>query len=259
MDEPPMTPSTAATIRAEVFATLDGIARPDSRYHLDFSEFIPDFTGSDAATDRLVAQDFYTSAQYAFVTPDPGLIDLRRRMLLAGKSLVVSTHGIRRGFYLLDPARIKPEHALFAAWLDGLEHFGTPISLREILMRGRFDLMVTGASAVSENGVRFGKGHGYFDMEWGMFTDLAVADEATPVVAVVHDTQVVARDLTPGPTDILVDYIATPTRFLTVQRGARPSGITWSMLSEERIGHMPPLQELRGMHGSYGGGIGPRG
>ena len=251
--------SSAATIRAEVFARLHGIARPDSRYHLDFAQFIPDFTGSDAATDRLVAQDFYQRAQYAFVTPDPGLIDLRRRMLLAGKTLVVSTHGIRRGFYLLDPATIAPEHALFAAWLDGLEHFGTPISLHDILVRGRFDLMVTGASAVSHNGVRFGKGHGYFDMEWGMFTDLAVADEATPVVAVVHDAQVVERDLTPGATDILVDYIATPTRLSTVSRGPRPSGITWSMLSEERIGHMPPLQELRAMHGAYGARNGPDG
>ncbi len=251
--------SSATAIRAEVFARLDGIARPDSRYHLDFGEFIPDFTGSDAATDRLVAQDFYARAQYAFVTPDPGLIDLRRRMLLAGKTLVVSTHGIRRGFYLLDPAKIAPAHALFAAWLDGLEHFGTPISLHDILVRGRFDLMVTGASAVSRNGVRFGKGHGYFDMEWGMFTDLAVADEATPVVALVHDTQVVPEDLTPGATDILVDYIATPQHFLTVQRGARPSGITWSMLSEERIGHMPPLQELRGMRGAYRAGRGSSG
>ena len=254
-----MTPNPAKVIRAEVFARLDGIARPDSRYHLDFAEFIPDFIGSDAATDRLVAQDVYARAHYAFVTPDPGLIDLRRRMLLAGKTLVVSTHGIRRGFYLLDPAKIAPEHALYAAWLDGLEHFGTPISLHDILLRGRFDLMVTGASAVSHNGVRFGKGHGYFDMEWGMFTDLAVADEATPVVGVVHDTQVVAEDLTPSATDILVDYIATPTRFLTIQRGPRPSGITWSMLSEERIGKMPPLQELRGMHGAYGAAGGPAG
>ena len=34
---------------------------------------------------------------------------------------------------------------------------------------GKIDLMLTGASAVSKNGVRFGKGHGFFDLEWGMF------------------------------------------------------------------------------------------
>jgi hypothetical protein len=98
-------------------------------------------------------------------------------------------------------------HELYAAWLDGLEHFGRPISLAEIAERGRFDLMVTGASAVSMEGVRFGKGHGFFDLEWGMFTDLGIVDEATPVVAVVHDVQVVEERLFPSPTDIIVDKI----------------------------------------------------
>jgi 5-formyltetrahydrofolate cyclo-ligase len=52
-----------------------------------------------------------------------------------------------------------------------LEHFGRPIALAELPALGKFDVMVTGASAVSTNGVRFGKGHGFFDLEWGMFTD----------------------------------------------------------------------------------------
>ena len=39
--------------------------------------------------------------------------------------------------------------------------------------------MVTGASAVSLDGVRFGKGHGFFDLEWGMFTDMGIVDDDT--------------------------------------------------------------------------------
>ena len=70
------------------------------------------------------------------------------------------------------PAMVPPGAELYAAWLDGMEHFGRPITLAEIAERGRFDFMVTGASAVSIDGVRFGKGHGFFDLEWGMFTDL---------------------------------------------------------------------------------------
>ena len=240
-------PTASAQIRAEVFERLAPFARPDSRYHLDFSEFIPDFVGSDAAIDRVLALDDYRAAAYAFVTPDPGLIGLRERMLLDGKAIVVSTHGIRRGFILLDPSVIPPEHARYAAWLDGMEHFGSPITLAQTRSRGRFDLMVTGASAVSRNGVRFGKGHGYFDMEWGMFTAADIADETTPVVAVVHDVQVVPRDLTPSPTDILVDWIATPSLVLQVQRKARPSGIRWDLLDDTQIAHTPPLEELRRM------------
>ena len=99
-----------------------------------------------------------------------------------GVPLVVSTYGIYRGFYIIEPGSVPEGHELYAAWLDGLEHFGRPITLAEVTARGRFDLLVTGASAVSMEGVRFGKGHGFFDLEWGMFTDVGIIDEATPVV-----------------------------------------------------------------------------
>ena len=140
-----------------------------------------------------------------------------------------------------------------AAWLDGLEHFGRPITLAEVTSRGRFDLLVTGASAVSMEGVRFGKGHGFFDLEWGMFTDVGIVDEATPVVAVVHDLQVVEERLFPSPTDILVDWIATPTRMIEVKRTARrPRGVHWDLLDPSQIAATPPLKELQNMHGLSG-------
>ncbi|HWJ72342.1 MAG TPA: 5-formyltetrahydrofolate cyclo-ligase [Kaistia sp.] len=241
--------SRAKIVRERIWEKLRPVAKPDSRFHLDFAEVIPDFEGSAAATDRLVAQSFYQAGSYAFITPDNGLVDLRRRMLEAGKTLVVSTYGIYRGFYLLEPAMVPPGQALFAAWLDGLEHFGRPISLAEIADRGRFDFMVTGASAVSLDGVRFGKGHGFFDLEWGMFTEIGIVDEATPVAAMVHDVQIVEETLVPSETDILVDAIATPTRFLEVKRATRPRGIKWEMLTPEQIAATPPLVELRQMQG----------
>jgi 5-formyltetrahydrofolate cyclo-ligase len=248
MTEPEMlTGWTAADIRGEIWQRLKPVAKPDSRFHLDFGEVIPDFEGSDMATSHLLAQGFTEGAKYVFITPDNGLVELRRRLLEAGATLVVSTYGIRRGFVLLQPDRIPAGCALYAAWLDGLEHFGRSISLAEIKARGRFDFMVTGASAVSLNGVRFGKGHGYFDMEWGMFTDIGVVDEATHVTALVHDVQVVQDKLLPGPTDILVDSIAMPSRFLHVSRAARPFGIKWELLGEETIALTPPLGELREM------------
>ena len=150
---------------------------------------------------------------------------LRRRMIAAGIPFVVSTYGIYRGFRLLEPGMVPPGDELFAAWLDGIEHFGRPITLAEVAARGRFDFMVTGASAVSLDGVRFGKGHGFFDLEWGMFTDVGIVDETTPVAAVVHDCPGGRGPLYPSPTDILVDVIATPTRLIHVERrAARPRG-----------------------------------
>lgn len=242
--------SNTKIVREKIWAKLKDVAIADSRFHLNFAEVIPDFVGSPAATDRLVAEPWFVKGKYAFITPDNCLVDLRRRMLLAGQSMVVSTYGIYRGFRLLEPSMVPPGQEQFAAWLDGLEHFGRPITLEEVARRGRFDFMVTGASAVSLDGVRFGKGHGFFDLEWGMFTDLGIVDETTPVAAVVHDVQVVEDKLFPSPTDILVDLIATPTRLIRVERRAqRPRGIKWDLLDPKTIENTPPLKELQSIRG----------
>jgi 5-formyltetrahydrofolate cyclo-ligase len=241
--------SKAGIVRERIWSRLRDVALPDSRFHLDFADVIPDFQGSEAATGRLVQLPFYESGSYAFITPDNCLVDLRRRMLEVGKTMVVSTYGIYRGFVLLEAGMVPKGQELFAAWLDGLEHFGRPITLAEIGTRGRFDFMVTGASAVSREGVRFGKGHGFFDLEWGMFTEMGVVGEATPVAAVVHDVQVVEERLEPGPTDITVDWIATPGALHRVERGLRPHGVHWQLLSPAQITATPPLQELQRIQG----------
>ncbi len=92
--------------------------------------------------------------------------------------------------------------------------------------------------------------HGFFDLEWGMFTDLGLVGEDTPVVAVVHDCQVVHEKLHPSPTDILVDHIATPSGLHSVDRRAkRPHGVIWDLLDPKLIEQTPPLQELRVIQG----------
>jgi 5-formyltetrahydrofolate cyclo-ligase len=242
--------STSKVVRERIWSKLHDVAKPDTRFHLNFAEVIPDFEGSEQAVDKIVATQAYKDSEFAFITPDNCLADLRRRMIEDGKSFVMSTYGIYRGFLLLEPHMVPDGAALYASWLDGMEHFARPITLEEIAKRGRFDFMVTGASAVSMNGVRFGKGHGFFDLEWGMFTDLGLVDETTPVTAVVHDVQVVEEMLQPSETDILVDQIITPTRVLDVGRRAkRPSGVKWPLLDPKQIEETPPLQELQRIQG----------
>ncbi len=242
--------STSRIIRQRIWEKLNAVALPDTRFHMNFAEVIPDFVGSAEATDRITALPAYQASKFAFITPDNCLVELRRRMLAEGKPFVMSTYGIYRGFLYVEPGTVPRGAELYAAWLDGMEHFGRPITLEEITRMGRFDFMVTGASAVSVDGVRFGKGHGFFDMEWGMFTDLGLADDATPVVAAVHDVQVVEDKLHPSETDILVDLIATPTRMIEVSgRGRRPRGIKWTLLEKDTIEATPPLRELARIRG----------
>jgi 5-formyltetrahydrofolate cyclo-ligase len=237
-------------IRERIWSQLERVAKPDSRYHMFFSEVIPDFQSSEIATDRVMAIPSFGSVKLAFITPDNCLVDLRRRLIETEIPFVMSTYGIYRGFVYMAPGMVPKGAELYAAWLDGMEHFAKSISLEEISRFGQFDIMVTGASAVSTDGVRFGKGHGFFDLEWGMFSDLKLIDEKTPVVAVVHDVQVVEDRLQPSETDITVDFIATPTRLIKVERRAvRPHGVKWELLDPKQIELTPPLQELQRMRG----------
>ena len=242
--------STSRVVRQRIWEKLAEVARPDTRFHMNFAEVIPDFEGSEAAAERIVALPAYRQTQLAFVTPDNSLVGLRRRMLEAQKPFVVSTYNILRGFLFMEPSSVPKGHERYAAWLEGLEHFGKPISLEDITRMGRFDFMATGASAVSTDGIRFGKGHGYFDLEWGMFTDLGLASDTTPVVVAVHDVQVVEDKLPASETDIVVDLIATPSRIIEIERhGRRPRGIKWHLLPPELIATTPPLRELARMRG----------
>ena len=242
--------SSSRVVRQRIWEKLKAVARPDTRFHLNFAEVIPDFDGAEAATDRIAALPAFRDSRLAFVTPDNSLVHLRQRMIAAGMPFVVSTYNILRGFRLMRPGSVPAGDERYAAWLDGIEHFGTPVSLEDISRLGRFDFMATGASAVSIDGIRFGKGHGFFDLEWGMFTDIGLADDATPVVAAVHDVQVVEDKLPASETDIVVDLIATPSRMIDVGRHARrPRGIKWHLVSPEQLAAIPPLKELARLRG----------
>lgn len=236
--------------RQRIWDRLKGVARPDTRFHMDFANFIPDFDGVEAATDHVTSMPTFETCKLAFVTPDNSMTELRRRLICARVPLLTATYNIQRGFLYLPPDAVPEGAETFAAWLDGIEHFARPVSLEQVAALGRIDLMATGASAVSVDGVRFGKGHGFFDLEWAMFSDLGLVSDATPVIAIVHDVQVVDDHLQMNETDIPVDYIATPSRMITVDRtGRRPRGVKWDLLAGQEIRDMPPLRELARLRG----------
>ncbi len=233
-------------IRLKVWQKLKNVALPDSRFHLNFEEYIPDFKDSSEACNQIVKSKEYKKSKFLFITPDNCLTTTREQAIKDGKNIIVSTYGIYRGFILITKNMINKGDEVFASTLDGLEYFGKSISLNEIKNFGKIDLMLTGASAVSKNGVRFGKGHGFFDLEWGMFADLKIVDENTPIIAVVHDVQVVDFDLEPSNTDIIVDWIITNKQKLSTNRKKnRPSGIYWDLLEKGMLEATPPLRELK--------------
>jgi len=102
--------------------------------------------------------------------------------------------------------------------LDGMERLGQPLSLADIISKGwHIPLMVTGTGAINLRGVRFGKGHGFFDLEWAMLYSVGVVGHDTVAVAVVHDCQVLEGELQPEEFDTVCGVIVTPTRTIEVE------------------------------------------
>ncbi len=231
-------------IRKAIWKKLIKVALPDSRFNFNFEEYIPDFLGSNYANELIYNQLEYKNANFIFVTPDNCLETLREQSIKDGKTLIISTYGIYRGFKKIYRDNVPFGQEKFASTLDGLEYYGEDISLSSI--NQSFDLLITGASAVSNNGVRFGKGHGFFDLEWGMFSDMNYVNEKTMVYAVIHEVQKVDFDLEPSETDILVDRIFTNNKMYVTNRVLkRPSGIYWDKLEKGMLDDTPPLQELK--------------
>lgn len=257
-------------VRSRIWTDLRQVAVPDSRFHYDFGEYITDFAGSSAATARLEALPCYKTNNNAtnhqdgstyscvFITPDNCLEELRRNALLAGRPVLVTTYGIRRGFWLLDPAALLAAGwrerlgggdgwAWYAATLDGMERAGRAVSLADLVSeKVSVTAMVTGTGAINTRGVRFGKGHGFFDLEWGMLYSIGAITTDTPAIGVVHDCQLLEEDLRPDVFDTVCDYVVTPTRVVEIQGAQKPTcGILYDRLQPGMLEDIPPLVELK--------------
>jgi 5-formyltetrahydrofolate cyclo-ligase len=238
------------TIRHSVWDRLLPVARPDSRLHFDFAHMHPDFQGSEDAAVRACALPAIADAQVVFTVPDSAVVALREALLRAGKTIVVSTFRMRRGFRVLDPASLSPSDYAFAATLDGLERFARPVDLAALVELNAIGALCTGAAAISANGIRFGRSYQYFDIEWSLLAELGLVCETTPILAFVHDVQVVDDTYNALPREAVVDWIVTATRTLSVpKRQKRPRGIDWPSLDAREMVQIQALQELRRARG----------
>lgn len=235
-------------IREKVWKELRKVAKPDSRFHWNFSEFIPDFEGSGKCAMTIRDMELYKKSKNIMITPDNCLQKLREYCILDEKTYVMPTYGIVRGFIKISRELVPEGCEEYASTLDGADRFGIPVTLQDIKKLGKIDFLVTGASAVNLEGIRYGKGHGYFDLEWAMFREIGVVDEDTPIIAVVHDCQVIDIPIEVSPYDTIVDIIVTPTRVIKVEKKyGKPKGIIWEKVPRKMIDEIPPLRELMNM------------
>ncbi len=203
---------------------------------------IPNFAGASDAADRLAGTDVWADADVVKANPDAPQLPVRRAALRAGKTVYVAGPRLRDEacFLRLDPTEVADVDD--ATTVSGISEHGTPVGPEDV---EPVYLIVTGSVAVTERGERVGKGEGYSDLEFALLREFDRVDDDTATVTTVHERQVVDEEIPTGDHDVPMDYVVTPERVVdTDAPAAKPEGIEWDALGEERRAEIPVLERL---------------
>ncbi len=208
---------------------------------------IPNFTGAEAAAERLRGLPEWRSARTLKANPDAAQWPVRQRALEDGKTVYMAVPRLAAGepFFALDPAHLS-ESPRKAASISGAARSARRVTLAEL---EPVDLVVMGSVAASEDGARLGKGGGFADLEFALATAAGLIGAGTVCVTTVHELQVRPAGTIPVTGhDVPVDLIVTPERVIGCRgrHGPRkPAGICWDDLTEEKIAAIPLLSARR--------------
>ncbi|MGQ9719608.1 MAG: 5-formyltetrahydrofolate cyclo-ligase [Nitrososphaerales archaeon] len=166
---------------------------------------IPNFKGAEVAALKLRSVDEYADASSIMIGPDSPQAPVRRLALLDGKLLVMPTPGLKSGYLIVRPGRVKGKEKEASTIRGAFKHGELTNAPPPV------DLVVEGSVAVDLDGYRLGKGKGFGDREISLAED--IAKKRITVVTTVHDAQIV--DFVPREErDKRVDIIITPTKII---------------------------------------------
>jgi 5-formyltetrahydrofolate cyclo-ligase len=207
---------------------------------------IPNFTGAEAAADRLRAAPEWQAAGTLKANPDSAQLPVRQRALEDGKTVYMAVPRLAgpEPFFALDPDHLS-EPPRKAASISGAARSARRVALPEL---SPVDLVVMGSVAAGEDGARLGKGGGFADLEFALAMAAGLIGPGTVCVTTVHELQLRPAGVIPLTAhDVPVDLIVTPERVIDCRpgRGPRPvAGIIWADLTDEKIAAIPLLVRL---------------
>ncbi|MBO0776162.1 MAG: 5-formyltetrahydrofolate cyclo-ligase [Actinobacteria bacterium] len=208
---------------------------------------IPNFTGAEAAAERLRATPQWQAAATVKANPDSAQLPVRQRALEDGKTVYMAVPRLaeREPFFALDPDRLS-EPPRKAASIKGAARCGRRVALAEL---SPVDLVVMGCVAAGADGARLGKGGGFADLEFALATAAGLIGPGTVAVTTVHELQLRPAGTIPlTDHDVPLDLIVTPERIIDCRprRGARPAArLRWDDLTEAKVAAIPLLAALR--------------
>lgn len=231
-----------AALRHEVWTRLEDarVTRfPGARHR------ISNFVGAEAAAERLRGTPAWAAAATVKANPDSPQWPVRQRALEDGKTVFMAVPRLAEDepFLLLDPDHLA-DTPRRASSIKGATGSARRIAVEEL---DPVDLVVTGCVAVTEDGIRLGKGGGFADLEFAVASEAGMIGADTLVVSTVHELQVLPAGAIPATAhDVRVDLIVTPDRVFEVARdGPRPAGrIVWDELTDDKIAAIPLLARL---------------
>ena len=164
---------------------------------------------SDVVLASRLLRDARTVACYASLATEPGTVPLRSALAEAGVRVLLPVLAGTPGPVPLDWA---VDHGVLAPGPLGiLQPAGPRLGAAAV---GGVDVLLVPALLVDTDGRRLGQGGGHYD------ATLAALDADVPVVALVHDDELVDAALAPvptGPLDRPVTAVATPSRWVDVR------------------------------------------
>ncbi|MGH7795365.1 MAG: 5-formyltetrahydrofolate cyclo-ligase [Candidatus Binatia bacterium] len=203
---------------------------------------IPNFAGAEACAKHLAETRYWKAARILKINPDSPQRAIRQKALTDGKVVYMPVPRLRseKPIIELDPKRLECS-PYAASSIKGAGQYGRPVTLEEM---PKIDLVVCGSVAVNRQGARVGKGGGYSDLEFALLTERKKIRAKTPIVTSVHPLQIIDEEIPMTEHDIPLTAIVTPTEVIEVTaQFARPRGICWKMLPQEKIEDIPVLRD----------------
>jgi 5-formyltetrahydrofolate cyclo-ligase len=204
---------------------------------------IPNFTGAEAAAERLRGMPEWRAARTLKANPDSAQLPVRQRALEDGKTVYMAVPRLAgpEPFFALDPDQLN-EPPRKAASIRGASRAARRVTLAEV---SPVDMVVMGCVAAGEDGARLGKGGGFADLEFALATAAGLIGPRTVAITTVHELQVRPAGTIPlTGHDVPVDFIVTPERVIDCRRRRgprRPAVICWDDLTQEKIAAIPLL------------------